>query len=72
MEEHSEATGWIVFLAIGVEIASWFTSEIAAQYRVQILSIAIGVLGLAQMWLLKRAVAPNPQALQTGPVANAA
>lgn len=72
MEEREAIMGWIVLLAISVEAASCFTSEIAAQYRVQILSIAIAVLGLAQMRLLKRAIAQSPRAPRTEPAANTA
>lgn len=51
------AASWIFLLAIFSVAASWFTSEFALTHRIQILSIAICVLGLAQLGFLYRAMA---------------
>ena len=47
---------WMVLLAVVTEVASWFTTGFARQYHVQILSIAIFVLGVAQLAFLVRMV----------------
>lgn len=47
---------WIVLLAVVIEVASWFTIGIATQYRIQLLSIALAILGVAQMVLLYRMI----------------
>jgi hypothetical protein len=50
------ATGWVVFLSMLIFSASWVTVPIALNYRIQLLSIMLGVLGLGQLLLLRRAI----------------
>jgi hypothetical protein len=52
----SRAVRWMVFVAAFTLAASWFTSAIAIAYRVQLLSIALAVLGTLQIHLLQRAI----------------
>lgn len=54
--EWGTAASLTVSLAILIEVASWFTSRMATEHGVQILSIAILLLGLAQLLFLYRAV----------------
>jgi hypothetical protein len=68
-----EALGWrqawrrMVFLALMVFAATWVTPEIAQSYKVQILTIVLFVLGVAQLILLRAAIRREPT-LILGPV----
>jgi len=54
--EWSAAEDWIVVLSILTLVASWETDAIAKDHGIQILSILLAVLGLAQLYLLQRAI----------------
>jgi hypothetical protein len=68
-----QALGWrkewgrMVFLALMVFAATWITEEIARSYKVQILTIALIVLGVAQLVLLRRAIHLNPPLVPSTP-----
>lgn len=51
---------WMILLCVLTEIASWYTSGIALEHGVQILSICIALFGAAQLWLLHKSVAALP------------
>ena len=46
--------GWVVALSVVMVAASWDTSAIAEKHGVQVLSILLAVLGVAQLYLLWR------------------
>ncbi len=46
---------WITFLSILIFAVSWVTYPIAMNYGIQLISISLAVLGLAQLYLLYRA-----------------
>jgi Glycosyltransferase family 87 len=52
---------WIVFWAILIFGVSWITEGIAETYGIQLLSIALLVLGIAQCSILHRAIRRSPQ-----------
>jgi len=52
--EWKTAQAWIVFLVVLVEVTSWFTIGFAAKHGIQLLSIALALLGVAQLFLLHR------------------
>jgi hypothetical protein len=57
-------TGWTVFLSLFIFAASWKTDEIATSHKIQLLSIMLAVLGLWQLYLLRRAIGRRvPQTL---------
>jgi hypothetical protein len=61
-----QALGWrkewgrMVWLALMVFAATWITEEIARSYKVQILTIVLFVLGVAQLILLRAAIRREP------------
>jgi hypothetical protein len=61
-----QALGWrkewgrMVWLALIVFAATWITEEIARSYKVQILTIVLFVLGVAQLILLRAAIRREP------------
>jgi hypothetical protein len=68
-----QALGWrkewgrMVFLALMVFAATWITEEIARSCKVQILTIVLFVLGVAQLILLRRAIRLNPPLVPSPP-----
>ncbi len=50
----------MVWLALMVFAATWITEEIARSYKVQILTIVLFVLGVAQLILLRAAIRREP------------
>jgi uncharacterized membrane protein YoaK (UPF0700 family) len=68
-----QALGWrkewgrMIFLALVVFAATWITEEIARSSRIQILTILLFVLGVAQLVLLRRAIHLNPLLLPASP-----
>jgi hypothetical protein len=67
--EWETARSWIVFLAVLFEVTSWITVGFAAKHGIQLLSIAIALLGLAQLFLLHRMmVRPAPRELAAATV----
>lgn len=50
------AIDWIGSLSVLIFVVSWVSYEIARSYRVQLLSITFAVLGLAQLYILYRAI----------------
>lgn len=58
------ASEWITLLAIATVAVSWKTVSFAKAHHVQLLSITLFVIGVAQLWLLWRAIeierAPGP------------
>jgi hypothetical protein len=62
-----KAWGRMVFLALVVFAATWITEEIARSYKVQILTIVLFVLGVAQLVLLRRSIHLNPPLLPASP-----
>jgi hypothetical protein len=65
------ACNWIVFLAAAIEAASWATSSIAIAHRVQLLSIALALLGCSQLILLYCAIFAHERRQPDGPQATA-
>jgi hypothetical protein len=57
----------MVFLALMVFAATWITEEIARSCKVQILTIVLFVLGVAQLILLRRAIRLNPPLVPSPP-----
>jgi hypothetical protein len=56
------AQSWIVLLAVVMEVTSWFTVGFAAMHGIQFFSIALALLGVAQLLLLHRMmVRPAPR-----------
>jgi hypothetical protein len=51
------AERWIVALSVLIFAVSWFSYDIAQAHRVQLVSLAFAVLGLAQLFLLFRVTA---------------
>lgn len=52
----SAAVNWVVSLSMLIFAVSWVSYEIARDHRVQLLSIAFAVFGLAQLYILYRAI----------------
>ncbi len=50
------ANEWIVLLAVVTLAVSWKTVSFAEHHHIQLLSIMLFVLGIAQLWLLWRAI----------------
>jgi hypothetical protein len=50
------AAGWTAFLSVLVCAASWQTDAIGESYGIQLLTIFFAVLGLGQLYLLRRAM----------------
>ncbi len=66
--EWRTARSWIVLLAVLIEVASWITIGFAATHRIQLLSIALAVLGGVQLYLLHRMTSrPLARELATTP-----
>jgi hypothetical protein len=59
--------GRMVFLALIVFAATWITEEIAKSYKVQILTIVLFVLGVAQLILLRAAIRREPTFVPASP-----
>ncbi|MGO9776781.1 MAG: glycosyltransferase family 87 protein [Terracidiphilus sp.] len=58
-----KAWGRMILLALVVFAVAWITEEIARSYKVQILTIVLFVLGVAQLILLRRAIRRQPTLL---------
>jgi hypothetical protein len=52
----SVVTGWTISLSILIFVASWETDAIAQNYRIQPLTILLAILGLWQLYLLRRVI----------------
>jgi len=52
----SAAAGWITFLLVSISLGSWELDSIAARNRIQFLPILLAILGVAQLYLLRRAI----------------
>jgi len=52
--EWDGATGWIIFLSLLIFAVSWTTEAFAQSHGIQLLSILLAVLGLAQLSILYR------------------
>jgi Glycosyltransferase family 87 len=50
-----EARRWIALLSLLIFVVSWVTYDFAKSHKIQLLSIAIAALGLAQFYMLYRA-----------------
>jgi len=50
------AKEWVVLSGIVLAAASWYTSDIAEEHGIQILSVLLGVFGVFEMWMLSRAI----------------
>ncbi len=48
------AQSWIVLLAVVIEVTSWITIRFAAKHGIQLLSMALALLGIVQLYLLYR------------------
>ena len=62
----STAMGWFILLSFSIFAASWGTIGIAQNYRIQLLSILLGVLGVGQLFLLHRAIRKKPLSSEDG------
>jgi hypothetical protein len=61
--------GWVVFLSVVICAASWETDAIAKSHGIQLLSIMLVVLGLGQLYLLRRVIGRGlPQTVPELPV----
>jgi hypothetical protein len=54
--EWKPSQSWIVLLAVLIEATSWITVGFATKHGVQLLSIALALLGVAQVYLLYRMI----------------
>ena len=50
------ATRWTIFLSVFICAASWETDAIAESHGIQLLSVMLAVLGLGQLYMLRRAI----------------
>jgi len=55
-----KAWGRMILLALVVFAVTWISEEIARSYKVQILTIVLFVLGVAQLILLRAAIRREP------------
>lgn len=55
-----DAQGWLILCAALIVAVSWIAQEFVASYKVQPMTPPIVALGLAQLWLLRRALRPAP------------
>jgi hypothetical protein len=62
----SAAMGWFILLSVLVFAVSWGTVGIAQSYRIQLLSILLGALGVGQLFLLHRAIREKPMQTEDG------
>jgi hypothetical protein len=54
--EWGAAVNWVVWLSVLTFVVSWESYDFARDHRVQLLSIAFAVFGLAQLYILYRAI----------------
>jgi hypothetical protein len=64
--KRSAATGWIAFLSLLIFAVSWVAEAFAHRFRIEPLTILIGFLGLAQLFLLHRAIQRDSMQTDTG------
>ncbi|MGO8717771.1 MAG: glycosyltransferase family 87 protein, partial [Acidobacteriaceae bacterium] len=54
--EWKTAMRWTIFMSVFLCLASWWTDAIALRHGIQVLTILLAVLGLVQLYLLRRAI----------------
>ena len=59
--EWSDATGWIIFLAVLISAVSGATEAVARSHGIQPLTIGLFLLGMGQLLLLQRAIGAAPK-----------